>query len=327
MKDTKNDDGLIHAYLLDGKGGGRLLNWEEIDAWESSQGVLWAHLSYAAGRTQAWIRERCGFGSLVSDALLAEETRPRATAVGEGLLIALRGINMNPGATPDDMVSVRLWADHARVVSTCQRDLISVADLVESIDRGNGPVDTADFIVTLSSRMVSRMTDSVDAIEDQMADLEDNVLAESQSSLRLELSTLRRQTIAFRRYLAPEREAISSLMAERVPWMLDTHRMRLREVSDKLMRHIEDIDAVRDRAAVTHEELLSRASEQQNKRMYILSLVAAIFMPLGFLTGLLGINVAGIPGAENPYAFMLFIVFLAVVVTGQLVLFKRKRWF
>ncbi|NCC51248.1 MAG: hypothetical protein EOM20_08540 [Spartobacteria bacterium] len=64
-----------------------------------------------------------------------------------------------------------------------------------------------------------------------------------------------------------------------------------------------------------------------NKRMYILSLVAALFMPLGFLTGLLGINVAGIPGAENPYAFMLFIVFLAVVVTGQLVLFKRKRWF
>ena len=105
------------------------------------------------------------------------------------------------------------------------------------------------------------------------------------------------------------------------------HCMRLREVSDKLMRHIEDIDAVRDRAAVTQEELMNRMSDQQNKRMYVLSIVAAIFMPLGFLTGLLGINVGGIPGTNNPAAFLLFLLFLCVVVGFQLVLFKFKKWF
>jgi hypothetical protein len=65
--------------------------------------------------------------------------------------------------------------------------------------------------------------------------------------------------------------------------------LRIREVSDRLIRNIEDLDAVRGRAAVTQEELLSRLSEQMNSRMYVLSVVAAIFLPLGFLTGLLGI--------------------------------------
>ena len=67
----------------------------------------------------------------------------------------------------------------------------------------------------------------------------------------------------------------------------------MREVSDQLARYLEDLDEARDRAAVTQEELVNRLSEQMNNKMYILSIVAAIFLPLGFLTGLLGINVGG----------------------------------
>ena len=98
-------------------------------------------------------------------------------------------------------------------------------------------------------------------------------------------------------------------------------------MSDRLIRHIEDLDAVRERAAVTQEELLSRLSDQMNTRMYVLSVVAAIFLPLGFLTGLLGINVGGIPGAENPWAFLLFLLFLVGIVVAQMLWFRRKKWF
>jgi len=57
---------------------------------------------------------------------------------------------------------------------------------------------------------------------------------------------------------------------------------------------IEDLDSARDRAVVTREELVNRLSEQLNMRMYVLSLVAAVFLPLGLLTGSLGINLAGV---------------------------------
>ena len=129
-----------------------------------------------------------------------------------------------------------------------------------------------------------------------------------------------------RRYLAPQREAMTKLQAENVPWLSDGNRMHLRETTDRVIRYIEDMDSVRDRAAVTQEELVNRLSEQMNTRMYVLSLVAAVFLPLGFLTGLLGINVGGIPGAENQFAFFIFILMLAVVVVLQIVIFKRKKW-
>ena len=61
-------------------------------------------------------------------------------------------------------------------------------------------------------------------------------------------------------------------------------------------------------------------------RMYVLTIVAAIFMPLGFLTGLLGINIGGIPGADNKWAFLIFIAMLVGVVTFQLMYFKKKKW-
>ena len=104
------------------------------------------------------------------------------------------------------------------------------------------------------------------------------------------------------------------------------NRLQIREVTDSLIRYLEDLDSARDRASVTQEELANRISEQMNVRMYVLSLVAAIFLPLGFLTGLLGINVGGIPGAENKWAFGIFIVILIGVVVLQILFFKKKKW-
>jgi zinc transporter len=102
--------------------------------------------------------------------------------------------------------------------------------------------------------------------------------------------------------------------------------MRLRETADRTTRYVEDLDAIRDRATVTQEELNARLAEQMNKTMYILSIVAGIFLPLGLLTGLLGINVGGIPGTESHWAFAIFCVLLLIVAVGQVWLFKRKKW-
>ena len=63
-----------------------------------------------------------------------------------------------------------------------------------------------------------------------------------------------------------------------------------------------------------------------NKTMYVLSIVAGIFLPLGLLTGLLGINVGGIPGTEHPLAFMLVCVLLLIIAGGLVWLFKRMKW-
>jgi zinc transporter len=116
------------------------------------------------------------------------------------------------------------------------------------------------------------------------------------------------------------------LYDEKISWLQDKDRLHSREVTDLLLRYIENLDSIRERAAVIHEELVSNLSEQLNSRMYLLALITTIFLPLGFLTGLFGINVGGIPGSESSFAFGIFVVILCGVALALLALFKRKKW-
>ena len=294
--------------------------------WSESPQPLWVQLDYSDSSHCRWLREGAELQEVVIDALLAEETRPRTTRIGDGLLIALRGVNLNPGADPEDMVSIRLWIDGRRIISTNRRELLSVNDIVEQLASGEGPRNTTDFLVELLDRLTWRMSDTIETMEDRAAELEEDMLEGAHSELRFELANLRRQAITLRRYLSPQRDALSRLATENVGWIDDSARIEIREITDRLIRHMEDLDAVRERSAVSQEELLSRLSEQLNQRMYVLSIVAAVFLPLGFFTGLLGINVGGIPGAVDPAAFRVFSGLLLLAVILQLLLFRLKRW-
>lgn len=319
--------GLRHACLLDGEGGLSPFDPSRLDEWSPADGPLWLHLDLTAPAGQEWLTHRSGIDPVAIDALLTVESRPRLTRIGEGALLAFRGVNLNEGATPDDMVGIRLWVDAHRIISTFRRDLRSVDELAQGLRDGEGPRTTPGFLSELAGCLVTRMSDTVDNLEELIADLEAEVLETASRETRFGLANLRRQIIALRRYLAPQREALASLVSAKLPWLGDDHRLALRETSDRLIRHLEDLDAIRERAAVTQEELQSRLAEQQNVRMYVLSIVAAIFLPLGFLTGLLGINVGGIPGADNSGAFAIFVVFLVVLVSIQLIFFRLWKWF
>ena len=320
------NDGLVIAYILDGKGGGRKISWDEIAVWKPDRGILWMHMNYSFPDVQKWLYEESGLEEVISDALTEEDSRPRCTPFQEGLLLGLRGVNLNPGADPEDMVGVRIWFENNRIITTRKRKILSISDIQASLEQGIGPESIGDFLVQVTGRLMERMRHVIDDLEDSVADLEDQVLTAESHLLRTQLAAQRRQAISLRRYLSPQREALSRLLTEKIPWLDEGDRIRLREVSDSLVRYIEDLDEARDRAAVTQEELVNRLSEQMNNKMYILSIVAAIFLPLGFLTGLLGINVGGIPGAENRLGFTVFVLLLAIVVGFQIWFFKKKKW-
>ncbi|MGD8371845.1 MAG: zinc transporter ZntB [Syntrophobacterales bacterium] len=321
-----NNDGLLAAYILDGKGGGQRVGWKEIQEWTPTARLLWVHLDFTAPEAQQWIKEESQLEDVVGDNLLAEESRPRVTAFDDGLLIALRGVNLNPGADPEDMVSLRIWAEKDRIITTRRRKLLSVVDLTSALEKGKGPRTSGEFLEDITDRLMSRMGGVIGELEDQVAELEEAVLTKESHELRPKLASIRRDAIYLRRYMAPQREAIARLQTEKISWLTDDDRVSLREVYDRLTRYLEDLDAARERAAVTQEELVSRLSEQMDNRMYVLSVVAAIFLPLGFLTGLLGINVGGIPGAEFKAAFAIFCLLLVGLVIAEIVIFKKKKW-
>jgi zinc transporter len=320
-------EALVAAYLLDGDGAGRAIGWDEIASWEPGQGLLWVHLDLNATAAGDWLRERSGLDPAIVTALLAEETRPRSLIMPGGLLAILRGVNTNPGADPEDMVSIRVWIEARRIISTRLRRLASIHDLREAIDRGLGPRTTGEFLVQLADRLVFRMREVIEQVEDTVSSLEEAVLNEEGQRLRVALARVRREAILLRRYLAPQRAALNRLVAERTPILDEPERLRLREVADAVTRYVEELDAARERSAVAQEELAARLAEQVNQRMYVLSIVAALFLPLGFLTGLLGINVGGIPGSEDPWAFFGVTGLMVLLIMVQLVIFRWRRWF
>ncbi|MGJ8686770.1 MAG: zinc transporter ZntB, partial [Spongiibacteraceae bacterium] len=248
------------------------------------------------------------------------------TVHNNGLLMALRGVNLAPQADPEDMVSVRLWMDEHRIISSRKRRLLSVDDITQRLNDNRGPKNSAEFLSQLCEQLIRRIAGPIEDIEDKLDSLEETLLSSPRAKLRNELSQLRRQIISLRRYLSPQREALGWIQSTRLDWFPEQVRLQLRETADRLAQYIETLDSVRDRAAVTQEELVNQISEESNSRMYVLSIVSAIFLPLGFATGLLGINVGGIPGADNDSAFLVFIVGLAAIAGGILLFFRHKKW-
>jgi zinc transporter len=318
-------DGLLCAYALDGRGGARELDWDGL-AQARDDGFSWIHLHLEGDRTRRWLAEESGLPDIVAEALLYEEVRPRCTPLGSGLLINMRGVNLNPGAEPEDMVAVRVYIDARRAVTVRRRRVMAVQDIRDRLAAGTGPHDAGDFAVELATRLVERMGPVIADLDDAIDAMEDKALTAAHAALRAELWNLRRVAIGLRRYIAPQREAMARLVTERVAW-IDAHAgQRLREVADRITRYVEDLDAARERAAIVQDELTTRLTEQMNRNMYILSVIAAIFLPLSLLTGLLGINVAGIPGEKTEWAFAA--VALGVILVGALefLILRRLKW-
>lgn len=319
-------DGLLYAFILDGRGGGRAVGWHEIEAWTPDQGVLWVHLDRRGTHTEQWLAEKSGVDPLICQTLLQAESRPRVLPLDDAMLVILRGVNLNPGADPEDMVGVRVWLEPKRIVSLRHRRLMALNDLREALEAGAGPTGPGDFLHRLADRLIDRMGPVIGELDDRVDALEDEVLSEQSTALRARIGTIRREAISLRRYLAPQRDVMSRLPLEQASWLAPAHKAHLRETADRTLRCVEDLDAARERAAVTQDELNNRLSEQMNRTMYLLTIVAAVLLPPSLVTGLFGINVGGMPGVENGWAFTFVILGLIVLAVFEVVLLRRLKW-
>lgn len=317
----------LHSYVLDRKGGRHEVDVAGISEWTPEQGILWVHIDINDAASRDWLEEQSGLPLRVTEALLATETRPRSHVGHTGSLVVLRGVNLNPGDDPEDMVAVRLWIEPDRIFSTRRRRLLSVQDIRDSLDEGEGPESAGEFLTMLIACLADRIGDFVNDIEDRISEIEDPGVVSNPLQLRQSITILRRQTAGVRRFLAPQRDALDRLYRDPGRLLNESEIQDLREEADRMTRYLEDIDLARERLVVLQEEMLALMAQEQNTRMYVLSVVAAIFLPLTFITGLLGMNVGGLPGLESPSGFNVSVITMVVAAVALLLFFRWKRWF
>ncbi|MBI1213025.1 MAG: zinc transporter ZntB [Alphaproteobacteria bacterium] len=320
------EQGLVYAYLLDGKGGGREIGWNEVRDWTPDAGVIWIHLNRTKEDAERYLRHESGLDDIAVEALLAPDTRPRTAAQGPGLIVNLRGINFNPGADPEDMISLRAWIQKKRIITSRARRLMAVEDFRERIIRGTGPKDEIDCLFELAKVMLIRVGHVVEELSDKVDELEDQVVSGDTRKIRDELSNSRKRAIAIRRHLAPQREALARLQAEKHEMLDAIDAAHFRELADQSARYVEELDSVRERATVVQDEMLNRLAERQNRNSYVLTVVAAIMLPLSFITSLFSVSIPGIPLTSDPNAFWLLLILLGIIVVVELIVFRLTRW-
>ncbi|WP_019961251.1 zinc transporter ZntB [Woodsholea maritima] len=323
----------LSAFMMDGHGGAHMIDplqaMDDTIRTTNQFSFVWVHAKRDGEGDEpdarSWLEAQDDMDVFVKAALLADDTRPRCTVHGDGAIVNLRGVNLHEGADPEDMISVRLWIEAHRVVGVWLRPLYAVGDLMRAIERGQAPVSPGDLVGKLALRLADRMEPTVAALHEAIDVFEERLDEDNIENLRGDLAELRHQTIILRRFIAPQRDALTTLAIEDLSWLEEKDRSRLREAGDRTTRVLEELESVRERASVVHDQVLERRAEQMNRYTLVLSVVAAVFLPLGLLTGLLGINVGGMPGVDSPWAFPIVTLVLIVIGGLEVLLFRKMR--
>ena len=318
----------ICAYRLNGDGSGTAIDEGTLQSVSPPSAPIWVHLSARSEGARSWLETQAQLpDETLLEALLAEDTRPRMQVRADGILLILRGVNLNENAEPEDMVSIRIWIESGRFISVQLRNLRGVEDMRQRLESGAGPVDIGDLVTSFIEGSIGRMSPVMGDLTDGIDDLEDRILQMDLEGIREQIISTRRKAIIFNRFLTPQKDIVQKLTEVQVAWLDRKNILRLQEAQNDITRFVEDLQALRERAHSVQEEVANILTERLNRNTYVFSMIAAIFLPLSFLTGLLGINVPGIPGADDPEAFLVFCGILVAVVLAQVALFKRLKWF
>lgn len=318
---------ILKSFSLNKNSGWKEASDAGISDQIKSKNLAWVHLDANNPKSKKWLTEECNYlDSIVINGLLAEETRPRIERIEDGIFLILRCVNLNENSDPEDMVSVRMWIDAHRIITIQKRNVASINDMEQIITSEYAPTNSGDFLCILLANIFKNMEPIFGALDDNLDDIEEEIIKEPKTDLRNQLSDIRQQTIIFRRYIAPQKDIISNLCNSDCKWITALHKRRLKETNEHVIRYVEELDSVRDKSQIIKDELSNLLTDRINKNMYVLSIISAVFLPLTFLTGLLGANISGIPGSENPNAFFIFSAILFIVILLQLILFRKMKW-
>jgi len=321
-------DGLVHAFVLDGQGGARSIDYQALQGLQlAEQESLWLHWDRGNPQTRQWLRQHSGLSEFACDLMLEENTRPRLLPLPEHeLLLFLRGVNLNPGAEPEDMVSVRIFADARRVISLRLRPLRATEALIAALLAGNGPKSASELILSLADFLTDKVESLLVELSEQVDEQEELVDAgPSRAPDHSALLQMRRRAASLRRFLAPQRDIFAQLTRHQLPWFVSDDGDYWNELNNRLTRYLEELELIRERVSLVLEAENRRMEQRMNRNLYRFGVIAGVFLPLTFLTGLLGINVGGIPLAEHDHGFWIICVLMVVVALGQWWLLRRLR--
>jgi zinc transporter len=318
------------VIVLDGEGGIRTSSTLDGPPWEPAP--MNAAIVVDAGdpRTADWLGRNTTLSSEERQEYLAPVQRTWAELVerrGEPTLALL----LEPVARGDDNASVPAAG---RLLLSSHR-LIAVLDLTQptpawdrarhALETGKGPDSPTVLFVDLAADWVARFSREVTTLDRETFEIEELQANPGRYDLIDAVHGLRRRATLQRRRVAAMRDAVQAVELASFPPLLD-QQDRWRTIVRGVDGMAALLESVVDRVRALDDHLQHRLSAMLNDRLYILTLISAIILPLSFLTGLLGVNIGGIPMRESPWAFAVLCAVLVLLGFGQYKLAQRLHW-
>lgn len=314
----------MRGFVLDGEAATEV-SFAQATAKFGTARFVWLHLDGRREEAREWLSRQPDIPEVVRGALLASETRPRSDTIGSGALVNLRSLGSTPDDDPDPLVSIRLWAETGRTISLTFRSPLALEPVFAHFLAGQIS-DGGDLVSEIAVHISTQLDPHIAAMGDALDDIESGLQDRRLALLRRNVNHVRSRAISYRRFVAPQRIALDRLATDPCDWLDEDDRLHLRDAADRFARMAEELESIRERAAIVHDELTDLRAEQLDSRSLMISIVAFVFLPLTFLTGLLGMNVEGIPFARAPWAFWGVVAVCVVISLLVIGYFVRRHW-
>lgn len=323
-----NNSGIVCAYAFC-DGHINTLSTEEAAQWlqrpPSVNAFLWVHANLSHNHALSWLQQYLPLPESFYEALQEYSPASRIERDEDTLLAVMNDVLFDFTFEADDIATLWLAVRPQLMVTARRRPLRSVDRLRMAVKNGLYATSTIELLVHLLQDQADELGKIVQAIDDKANHIEDRILADCIGNSRADLGNMRRLLVRLKRLLAPEPGALFRLLMRPPKWIGDDDRQDLRQSTEEFASVIQDIGALQERIKLLQEEISANLNEQNNRSLYVLTIVTVLALPFNVIGSLFGMNVGGIPFTHSPHGFWLLVLMVNAVVLGAAYFFFRRR--
>jgi len=325
-----DQSGLVCGYLF-GRGAPLPIEAGEAIAWlgrdTAEDEFLWLHFNLANTASEKWLHDHTALAQEFYDSLHDGARSTRIEQADDTLVAVVNDVLHDFSFEPSDISSLSLSVDRRLVVSARRKPLQSIERLRQAVHRGETMASTMELLTHLLRDQADVLTRIVRDATLKVDSIEDKLLSGKLQYKRAGLGSLRRVLVRLQRLLAPEPAALFRLLQRPPAWVAAQDRQELRESSEEFAVVLSDMAALQERIKLLQEELAAAVNEANNRSLYVLTIVTVLALPINLIAGLLGMNVGGIPLADDADGFWIIasIVAAFTVIAGWLALRKQRN--
>jgi zinc transporter len=289
-------------------------------------GFLWLHFSLAHAAAERWLARHAGLPGSFFEMLREGLHSTRIERDDDALIAVINDVRFDFAFEPADLSTLWIGVAPGLVVTARQQPLRAVDRLRIAVNAGACPRSPVELLERLMRAQADVLVGIVRDVTGRIDVVEDGLLVGRRDHQRAKLGAMRRLLVRLQRLLAPEPAALFRLLHQPPAWVADADVQDLRGATEEFSVVLRDMQALQERIKLLQEEVAASVNEDNNRSLFVLTVVTVLALPINILAGLFGMNVGGIPLAEDAHGFWMVVgIVLSFTAVAAWLAFRPKR--